>query len=194
MTVGEPGRWAGDRALTARCLAGEESAWGELVARHGGRIFSHCRLAGLNPQDAEDVAQEVLISALGSLASYRGCALATWLYRLTHRRIADYFRSPQRRLVSVDGPGEPSNGLAGRPAEERDPESSAAAAEEAARTRRALAGLPEPARSILTAYYLYEAPVREIAEEMEMSVNTVKSHLHRGRTALRRAVEERHDL
>jgi len=94
----------------------------------------------------------------------------------------------------VGGPGEPSNGLAGRPAEERDPESSAAAAEEAARTRRALAGLPEPARSILTAYYLYEAPVREIAEEMEMSVNTVKSHLHRGRTALRRAVEERHDL
>jgi len=194
MSGEEVDRWAGDRALAARCLAGEEDAWRELVTRYGGRIFSHCRLAGLAAGDAEDVTQEVLISALGALAAYRGCSLSTWLYRLTRRRIADHYRSPQRRLVPAGDPHEEGNALAELPAAGGDPESSAAAASEAAHTRQALSRLPEPTRSILTAYYLYETPVREIAETMEMPINTVKSHLHRGRKALRRTLEERHDL
>lgn len=194
MNSEEIDRWAADHALAARCLAGEEGAWTELVMRYGGRIYSHCRTAGLPPEDAEDVAQEVMISALGSLAAYRGCSLSTWLYRLTRRRIADHYRSPQRRLVPAGNPHEEGNALWELPAVGGDPESSTAVASEAARTRHALASQPEPTRSILTAYYLYETPVREIAEEMKMPSNTVKSHLHRGRKALRRTLEERHDL
>jgi len=186
--------WGEDRVLVARCLAGEEAGWSELVARHCGRIFSHCRMAGLTPEDAEDVTQEVLMSALGSLASYRGCALSTWLYRLTRRRLADYFRSPQRRLAPVADPQEDPAPVTAGPVREDNPERAAAAAQDAERTRSALAGLSEPGRSILTAYYLYEAPVREIAEEMGMPVNTVKSHLHRGRQAIRKNLEESRDL
>ncbi len=192
MSQEESGRWNGDQALAARCLAGEEAAWRELVARYGGRIYAHCRMAGLAPADAEDVTQEVLISLLSSLGTYRGCALSTWLYRLTRRRIADHYRSPQRRMVPVEEPRKQET--TGAPAARSGLESSASAAAEAARARQALGKLPEPTRSILTAYYLYETPVREIAGEMKMPINTVKSHLHRGRKALRSMLEERHDL
>jgi len=178
--------WAADRALARRCVRGDDGAWSELVHRFGARIYSHCRLAGLAPADAEDVSQEVLVSAFRSLGSYAGCSLATWLYRLTRRRIADHFRSPQRRLVPSAGIG----AAAERPSGD-DPERALASAAEARRIRHALATLTEPARSILVAYYLYETPVREIAGEMEMPVNTVKSHLHRGRLALRRHLEDR---
>jgi len=180
---GDP--WAEDRALARRCVLGDEAAWSELVHRFGARIYSHCRLAGLGPNDAEDVSQEVLVSAYRSLRTYAGCSLATWLYRLTRRRIADHFRSPQRRLVPSE------DVLLTEPASGEDPEAAVAAMADARRTRAALAALTEPVRSILVAYYLYETPVREIAAEMEMPVNTVKSHLHRGRTALRRRLEER---
>ncbi|NOZ78643.1 MAG: RNA polymerase sigma factor [Acidobacteria bacterium] len=181
---GDP--WAEDRALASRCVLGDEAAWSELVGRFGARIYSHCRFAGLRPADAEDVCQEVLVSAYRSLGSYAGCSLATWLYRLTRRRLADHFRSPQRRLV-------PSGDAlaAADPSPGENPEAAAAAAADAARTRHALAALAEPARGILVAYYLYETPVREIAEELGMPVNTVKSHLHRGRRELRRRLEGR---
>ncbi len=175
-----------DRALARRCVLGDEAAWSEFVGRFGARIYSHCRLAGLGPDDAEDVCQEVLVSAFRSLGSYGGCTLSTWLYRLTRRRLADHFRSPQRRLIPVRG----SLPVAYASPPE-DPEAALAAATEADRTRRAIARLVEPARGILIAYYLYETPVREIAREMEMPVNTVKSHLHRGRKALRRHLEGR---
>jgi len=181
---GDP--WAADRTLARRCVLGDEAAWSELVGRFGARIYSHCRLAGLGPDDAEDVSQEVLVSALRSLGSYGGCSLATWLYRLTRRRIADHYRSPQRRLMPLAG----TPAAAERPSGD-DPERAAASAAEARRIRHALATLTEPTRSILVAYYLYETPVGEIAGEMEMPVNTVKSHLHRGRTALRRRLEDR---
>jgi len=187
-------RWGRDRALALRCLAGDGSAWSELVARHAGRIFSHCRLAGLGPEDAEDVTQKVFPSALRSLGTYRGCSLSTWLYRITRRRIADHFRSPQRRLVPVgDREKDPASAAHG-PVRRTDPESAASRAEEAERTRSALGRLPEPTRPIMTAYYLYELPVREIAEAADMPVNTVKSHLHRGRRAVRENLEESRDL
>jgi RNA polymerase sigma-70 factor (ECF subfamily) len=51
-------------------------------------------------------------------------------------------------------------------------------------------GLEEPARSIVLAYYLGEVPVKEIAREMEMPENTVKSHLRRARAALRHRLGE----
>jgi len=188
------GSWGEDRALAARCLAGDEAAWSELVARHGGRISSHCRLAGLGPADAEDVTQEVLVSALRSLGSYRGCSLSTWLYRLTRRRLADHFRSPQRRLVPVGDQKEEPPPVVGALVGRNDPESALSRTQRAERTRKAVARLSEPRRSIVTAYYLYEVPVREIAEAMGMSVNTVKSHLHRGRKAVCKTLEESHDL
>jgi RNA polymerase sigma-70 factor (ECF subfamily) len=58
------------------------------------------------------------------------------------------------------------------------------------RLRQAIAGLDEPVRSILLAYHVSEVPVREIALDLGMPENTVKSHLRRGRMLLRQRLEE----
>jgi RNA polymerase sigma-70 factor (ECF subfamily) len=147
-----------------------------------------CLVAGLSPSEAEDICQEVLISALRSLRSYRGCRLSTWLYRITRRRIADHFRAPGRRDVALGLPGDPTFPEA--PPSGRGFESEATLASEGDRLRREIASIDDPARSILLAYYVGEVPVREIALDWGMPENTVKSHLRRGRMLLRARLEE----
>lgn len=58
------------------------------------------------------------------------------------------------------------------------------------RVREGLHKLADPTRSVMLAYYLARMPVREVAHELEMPQNTVKSHLRRGRQALRANLEE----
>ncbi len=97
-----------DEQLAHQCVQGDELAWRDFVDRYTPMVYSLCIHAGLGPMDAEDVCQEAMLSALRSLGTYRGCRLSTWLYRITRRRLADHFRSPQRRLVPIGLSDEPS--------------------------------------------------------------------------------------
>lgn len=164
--------------MARRCRAGDQQAWRELVDRHGSLVLALCRRAGLTGDEAGDVCQEVMLSAFRSLGSFRGCRLSTWLYRIASRRIADHFRSSQRRHVPCGSPGQAA--AAGDSLQVGEPEP-----ERAADLRAAITGLGEPSRSILVAFYLGDVPVREIAAELGVPANTVKSHLHRGRAWLR---------
>jgi len=130
--------------------------------------------------DASDVCQDVMLSAFRNLRSYGGCRLSTWIYRIARRRIADHFRSPQRRHVP-SGLLDDSEQAARRDGVCFDPEGEALGFD----IRDTIARLGEPCRSVVLAYYLGELSVREIARDMHMPENTVKSHLHRGRARLR---------
>jgi RNA polymerase sigma-70 factor (ECF subfamily) len=149
-------------------------------------VLALCRIAGLGLDDAEDVCQEVMISVYRGLRTYGGCRLSTWVYRIARRRIADHFRSPQRR----DRPF----GLPGHRPLQPSPRASAQDIDRRSLARDALDSitrLAEPCRSVVVAYYLGEEPVREIAQTMHMPENTVKSHLRRGRLILRAHLGER---
>jgi len=54
------------------------------------------------------------------------------------------------------------------------------------RVRQELARLEEPERSVMVAFHIAEVPVREIASDIGLPENTVKSHLRRARLKLRR--------
>jgi RNA polymerase sigma-70 factor (ECF subfamily) len=182
--------WLEDAALARRCLEGDEVAWRELVHAHGRRVFSLCLAAGIRPAEAEDVCQDVMISALRGLRGYRGCRLSTWLYRITRRRIADHLRSAARRDLAAGFPGDATfpEVRTGRQGAGSGPEADPPPLGD--ELRQQLARLPEPTRSILIAYHVGELPVREIALELRMPENTVKSHLRRGRTLVRARLQE----
>ncbi len=178
-------------ALVRLCLAGDGPAQRDFVRRYTSLVFSLCLRAGLPHEEAEDVCQEVFWKAFEALPRYRGeSRLATWLYTVAQRRIVDYRRSPARRHVprgmpSDPGFPEPASG-GGAPS----PEDEAARSQQRRRVEQALQGLAEPMRSVLVAYYLGEVPVTEIGRSLGLPEGTVKTHLHRGRQALRETLRD----
>ncbi len=176
--------------LVRRCLIGDGAAQRELVRRYTPLVWSVCSRSGLACPEAEDVTQEVFWSAFLALARYRGeCRLSTFFYTLALRRMADYHRSPARRQLPSGMPSSPEfPPLAA--AGGASPEMEAVRGQRRDRVRAALEALAEPARSVLTAYYVGELPVAEIARTLDIPEGTVKSHLHRGRRALREKLRD----
>jgi RNA polymerase sigma-70 factor (ECF subfamily) len=87
-----------DRDLLALARAGDEGAFGELLAPYQREIQVHCyRILG-SLQDAEDVLQETLLSAWRGLGDFEGrSSVRTWLYRIATNRSLDALRAGSRR-------------------------------------------------------------------------------------------------
>ncbi|HEY2877044.1 sigma-70 family RNA polymerase sigma factor [Nocardioides sp.] len=88
--------------LLARARAGDEDAFGELVAPYRHELQVHCyRILG-SFQDAEDVLQETLLSAWRGLGRFEErSSVRTWLYRIATNRSLDAVRAGSRREPDV---------------------------------------------------------------------------------------------
>jgi RNA polymerase sigma-70 factor, ECF subfamily len=170
-----------DRALVERCKAGDLGAFEDLYRQHAGRLFSLAtRMLG-NPADAEDLLQEIFLSAHRKLDSFRGeSALGTWLYRLATNQCLDYLRSRAARSEQVtdpldDEPGwyEPGRrGLAEQTVSKMDLE-------------RALAQLPAGCRAAFVLHDVEGLEHREVADVLGIAEGTSKSQVHKARLKLR---------
>ena len=179
-TQGGRGR-AADLALVARCRAGDLAAFEELYHAHAGKLFSvACRMLG-NPADAEDVLQEVFLSAHRKLDGFRGeSALGTWLYRLATNQCLDYLRSRAARTGELtetldEEPGwyEPGQtGLADQTVARMDLE-------------RALTQLPAGCRAAFVLHDVQGLEHQEVADALGIAEGTSKSQVHKARLRLR---------
>ena len=184
----EPGRSnEEDLELARRCGSGDAAAQRAFVDRFAVLVHSICARSGIVGPDREDVAQQVLLDAFRALPRYRGTSrLSTWIYSLALRRVADHFRSPQRRDVPSGWPGDDSFPPPRVDAGALAPDEQAVRRDEDQRVNRALARVAEPERAVLLAYYLGEMSVSEISRTLEIPEGTVKTRLHRGRQMLRK--------
>ena len=170
-----------EMALVERCRAGDLAAFEELYRAHAGRLFSvACRMLG-NPSDAEDLLQEIFLSAHRKLDGFRGeSALGTWLYRLAMNHCLDFLRSRSARTGQLtdpldDDPGsyEPGRrGLAEQTVSKIDLE-------------RALARLPEGCRAAFVLHDVEGLEHREVAVALGIAEGTSKSQVHKARLRLR---------
>jgi RNA polymerase sigma factor (sigma-70 family) len=84
-----------DAQLVARCRAGDDAAWNELVERFSRYVFGIAVQAfRLSRQDAEDVFQDCFMRAYENLGKLRDdSALRPWIGQLTRRLCIDRLRS-----------------------------------------------------------------------------------------------------
>ena len=99
-----PAGRAGDLALVERCRQGDLGAFEEIYRAHSAKLYSLAlRMLG-NPADAEDLLQEIFLSAHRKLEGFRGdAALGTWLYRLATNQCLDYLRSRAAKTSQITG-------------------------------------------------------------------------------------------
>lgn len=172
-----------DSADIERVLAGDAAAFEGLVARHGRRVHDVARRMLRDPHEAEDATQQAFLNAYKALARFdRARPFRHWILRITtnlcRNRIAK--RQVRRQLLRPTG------------GEELPPPTAAAPAEPGpaptASLRDALDALPDTYRLAMILRYVHELPLDAIAEVTGVPVATVKTHLHRGRAALRRSL------
>jgi RNA polymerase sigma-70 factor (ECF subfamily) len=181
-----------DHDTIARILSGDSREFGTLVERYKDRAYAlACRLLG-SKEEAEETVQDAFLKAYRSLPGFRGDAkFGTWFYRILYnscmtrvtRRQPPPLPLEEIDLAGLDAVSEADapNGLESLAAEER----SLILNEE-------LQKLPEKFRVVLTLFYMQEQRYEEIAAILDVPLNTVKTHLFRARTLLRKRVAERY--
>ena len=180
-------------ALVRRAQAGDRDALSTLVQSQQTYVYSIAMSLMRNPADAADMTQEAFIRLMRSLGTYRAeTKFTTWLYRLVTNICLDGLRRRGRPVDSLD---EPSSGQGGEDAQtsgERladtdrwsQPEQELELRESATEVRAALGSLPAAQRLALTLHYFEDLRYEDIAEVMDLPLNTVKSHIRRGKERL----------
>ena len=188
-----------DDALVAAFLAGDRSAFEQLVLRHQNRVFALCfRLLG-SRQQAEEAAQEVFVKVFKNLDRFRGDSLfSTWLYRVTinHTRNVHGHRTRRRERDHVSLDVDPANESGtSRPPQLSDPSPSAEEEliedERVQQLREELLMLDPLWREILVLRDVEGLSYEDTAAALSVAPGTVKSRLHRARTELRKRMQRR---
>ncbi len=168
-----------ERALVARARAGDAAAFRELVERHQDRAFALARRLLRDETEAEEVAQDAFLRAWSALPGFRAeASFGTWLHRIVYRRALDRIDALKaRRRHESAAPSWPEEGAASGPAPFGGEE----------RVRRLVDALPAAQRAAVTLFYFEDRSVQDAAKVLGMHENTLKTHLHRARAALRAA-------
>ena len=168
---------ASEEELVARCLAGEQDAWNDLVRSYSRYVFAICsqgyRLQGA---DAEDAFQDVFVRVYGRLGTLRNPeALRPWIAQLTRRVCLDRIAAGKRE--------EPSD------AEPAGIEITIDELDEAFAVREALEELPEECREVLDRFFCRDESYRTIGEELGIPPGTIASRISRCLGRLRQRLE-----
>lgn len=88
-------------------IGGDPLAWQRFVAIYGPLIYGWCRRAGLRPEDARDVVQEVMGSVLSGIGEFRGAphggVFRAWLRSIARNKAIDHFRRHQHEPEGQGG-------------------------------------------------------------------------------------------
>jgi RNA polymerase sigma-70 factor (ECF subfamily) len=186
-------RSAKESGLIARLQAGDPSAVTELAATYWPHIFQLALRHMRNPEDAEEVAQDVLLKVCRKIKAFRGdSALSSWIYRITFNTAMSRLRT--RRFLRLSGKVDRGVMDADRESPSRchEPVDRSALPDERLlrrqlqkRLRTALAEIPPIYRTPVVLRDLHALSTNEASELIDVKTQTMKSRLHRGRLALR---------
>ncbi len=182
-----------EQLLLERVRQGDVAAYNDMVTRYWDRIYARVHQLLKNREDAEEVTQDAFIRAHRGLENFRGDAsFSTWLYQiatnLAHNRYWYWFRRKRDQSISLDQPITDDGDMTLEnvmPSEGEDPAAATLTHEFVDRVSECMSGLNEKHREVLVLRNVKNLSYEEIAEQLDISVGTVKSRIARARESLR---------
>lgn len=160
-----------------------QDAFRNLVVLYERRIYYYIRRLLEGDDSADDVIQEVWLTAFRRIGSLRAPeAFRVWLYKIAHDRAVTFIRR-QRRVVDVHHDYVENH-------EECDPCDETELLEQAEFVHHALDQISPAHREVITLRFLEDLSLEEIAKIIGCTAGTAKSRLHYGKLALRRKMED----
>jgi RNA polymerase sigma-70 factor, ECF subfamily len=161
-----------DDRLVLAAVAGDRSAFGELYVRYA-RVIHGILLARVPPKDAEDLVQDVFMSAMRQLRGLRtAAAFRGWLCAIARNRAMDYYRQSRESGAELPELVAPRR-----------------EAHDAFLVLDAIRGLPEAYRETLIFRLVEGMTGPEIAERTGLTADSVRVNLCRGMKMLRALLE-----
>jgi RNA polymerase sigma-70 factor, ECF subfamily len=184
ITVAEP-----SADIIRRAQAGDSEAITQLILSQQHYVYSIAMSVLKNPDDAADLTQEAFIRLFRALPQYNGeSRFTTWLYRLVVNLGRDELRRRGRQVPLVppvmDEEDQDPVSMVADDDRWADPELALDSQELRGEVRRALDQLEEHYRLVLTLYYFEDMKYNDIADILGIPLNTVKSHIRRGKDRL----------
>jgi len=162
-----------DSALISSYIAGNESAFEELVNRHKSKVYTTVLLIVKDTYTAEDLLQETFIKAIHTMKSGRyneEGKFSSWICRIAHNLAIDYFRKEKRSpMITLEDGSNVFNTLS---FSEESVESIRIKEETHARLRELIQLLPPAQKEVLIMRHYADMSFQEIAEATGVSINT----------------------
>lgn len=183
-----------DERLIERIKAGDDAAFQQLVQRYQNRVYSLVHRIVNMPEDTEDIAQEVFVTLHRSMANFRGeCAFSTWMYRITVNHCKNRLKYLQRRNFhradAIEDTAE-SDLRAPVSMSFADPEQQMIGKQLETIIQQELSQLDEEYRIVLILRDIEHLSYDHISDITGLALGTVKSRLHRARSALKERMEQ----
>lgn len=170
--------------LIKQAQAGDREAITELLRSIEQPVYQTAYYMLGNEQDAMDAAQEALFRVYTHLPQYeRKARFSTWAQRITTNLCIDKLRRRQEQQISID-----QHELVLRSWDSVEQE--VAKRELRRELGRMIQQLPEHYRSVVLMRYVHDLSYQEIAETLDLPINTVKSHLFRARKQLQMMLQK----
>ncbi|WP_455382057.1 RNA polymerase sigma factor [Salinispira pacifica] len=168
--------------IVRRVIDGDSDAFRHIVERYQAPVLALGLRFLRNREAAEDYAQEVFLRVFRSLHTYRGEArFYSWLMRVAYNMAVDVSGSSRRDHslgeMDITDPA-------------RTPEEQLLYRQTAAAVREAMTELPPYHAVCLDLYFFFDLRYEEISSMTGFPLNTIKSHIRRAKTRLRRTLGE----
>ena len=171
-----------DNSIVERYLAGDMTAFDELMIRYERQVYRVCYRFVNNRDDAMDLAQEVFIKAFEHLANFRReSSMKTWLYRIAMNHCINHVKKNAREFVEIKENIGSTRASVHSEMEER---------EQREQFRLLVKRLPPKQKAILEMRIHEQLSYEEIATMSGRSISTIKASVFFALEKLRKLVKE----
>lgn len=183
MTRDELLREERDATLVERAQRGDKRALETLIERYQEPLLTYISKITPNLEDAKDIRQETFQKLYSNLESYSSqYAFSTWLYTIAKNSAYDHHRKMKRRPLSA-----PLKGESEEPLYEGSipgPEKTMISKQSVEKITTTIRELPPLYREVAELRFIQGYPLEEIANKLNLPLNTVKTRVRRAKENL----------